>query len=47
MPLVWVPQERCKPGTMDVFQQKHTRQNKVINMAALPPCRQALKLHAG
>ena len=30
-----------------IFQQKHTKQNKVIHMAALPPCRQALKLHAG
>ena len=28
------------------FRDKHTKQNKVINMSALPPCKETLKLHS-
>ena len=28
------------------FRDKHRKQNKVINMSALPPCKETLKLHS-
>ena len=28
------------------FRDKHTKQNKVIDMSALPPCKETLKLHS-
>ena len=28
------------------FTDKHTKQNKVIDMSALPPCKETLKLHS-
>ena len=28
------------------FRGKHTKQNKVIDMSALPPCKETLKLHS-